>query len=57
MTDLEHIKQMFDSQGFKYEVVDFSDATTLTIERGYSGFATTFTFDLNGKFKDIGAYE
>ena len=72
MTDLKRIKAMFDRAGIEYtEEVGcqhFKDPRTskqrsideahcLTVERGYSGFATSFVFDRQETLMDVGAYE
>ena len=57
-SDFEYIKNMLDSKNLTYEIDNYKDHNSLTVEgNGYIGFSTTFTFDLDGIFLDIGAYE
>ncbi len=56
-TDLETLKAMLDRVEIDYEVKVNEEYTSLTVERGYAGFATTFTFTVEGMLQDMGAYE
>lgn len=60
-SDLDVLQDMFDRAGIEFEVQTSSGdnltITDLTVERGYIGFVTQFTFDGNGKLIEMGAYE
>jgi len=59
-SDLKKLKEMLDRVKISYTEETFvrsNSATTLTVERGYTGFATSFEFDAAGMLVDMGAYE
>lgn len=41
----------------EYTVGKHNECTTVTVERGYCGFVTVFTFNPDLSLKDLGAYE
>lgn len=60
MTDYETLKALLTKWGVEFtEAENGGDSGdhTITVERGYPGFVTTYTFHLDGSFKDTGAYE
>ncbi len=57
MTDLKTIEEMFNRTEILYTKETVGDILHISVERGYSGFVTTFEFDINGKLLDMGAYE
>lgn len=56
MTDLETIKEMFKRAGIKYVEENLTEST-LTVEAGYMGFYSLFTFEADGSLKSVEAYE
>ncbi len=52
------LQGMFDKQNIEYEVKESKDGgKEVWVERGYMGFYTIFTFNVDDDLKDIGAYE
>ena len=61
-SDLELLKQMFDRAGIEYSESRLDGTKRgvffeLTVERGYSGFVTSYEFNAEGALTDTGAYE
>jgi hypothetical protein len=66
-TDYETMIQILDNTNIAYatevdmlcyiEVKYIQNAKLISIEHGYSGFYTNFTFDELGKLLDVSAYE
>jgi hypothetical protein len=64
MSDLETLKEMFERNKISYEFENNRfEKPLITIEEGYSGFYTVFTFDDEGTLRNVdigfflGAYE
>lgn len=64
MTNLEKLKKTFDELDIGYEVKEDENGSTLNLMAkvhknvdGYSGFATTFYFDKDGKSIEVDIYE
>ncbi len=57
MSDLETLKQMLARAGIEFEETGDNIVTTVTVERGYSGFCTEFRFNSDGALLNMGAYE
>jgi hypothetical protein len=55
--DLDNLRRMLDSMNIPYETDQFNNQTLIKITRGYANHYTLFTFDLDGKFNDVGAFE
>jgi hypothetical protein len=60
-TDFEAMQFLFQKRGISYEV-DGPPHTadgwrTITVEGGYAGFYTNFTFDETGALKSVDAFE
>lgn len=53
MTDRERIIEMLTRAKIEYTEKDYE----LSVERGYVGFASTFTFNEDGSLKNLEAYE
>jgi hypothetical protein len=62
-TDLEKVKQLFTELGIGWEEAALNQNTIIRCHEGqaringYSFFFTDFTFDVNGTFLEMGAYE
>jgi hypothetical protein len=48
---------MLESKSIPYSETIGTKDKAIEVERGYIGFVTIITFDLDGCFKDIGAFE
>lgn len=64
MTDLDRVKFLLDYFGVVYTEEDYKQRHLLTIEAGagpkntgYAGFITSFEFDMENNFMEIGAWE
>ena len=63
MTDLEKLRTLLTGFGVGFSQKDGEREITITCEQGYAKvagyccFVTLFSFDLEGKFKEMGAYE
>ena len=57
MTELETFISWLERQNIDFRVEPEENFTFVSIEAGYSGFVSTLSFDKEGKFFDIGAYE
>jgi len=59
MTDLETLKAMLTRAKIPFDEQPWgvNGDVTIDVERGYTGFATVFTFNGDGSLKDMGAYE
>lgn len=55
--DLEIIKAMLASKDIPYTEETFNGNICISVERGYSGFIASFTFDNYGTFLNIEAME
>jgi hypothetical protein len=64
-TDLRRLEEWLETVGVEYvrQVNTVRQCIYITTESGakgvggYSGFCTSFEFDMNGKFIEMGAYE
>ena len=60
MTDLEKLKALLVEWKVEHDVYENFDGhqgTQIEVQRGYVGFSISFSFDNEGKFEDMGAYE
>lgn len=57
MSDLEYIKRMLEDSNIPFKENKDLRVIFITVERGYAGFVTEMSFNLGGKFLDIGAFE
>lgn len=57
MSDLEYIKRMLENSNIPFKEDKDLRVILITVERGYCGFVTEMSFNLDGKFLDIGAFE
>jgi hypothetical protein len=53
-SDIEILKEMFARSNLNFKM---EDKQILTIEAGYVGFVSTFTFDLDGKLLKVESFE
>lgn len=57
MTELETFISWLERQNKSLRVEPEENFTFVSVEAGYSGFVSILSFDKEGKFFDIGAYE
>lgn len=57
MTELETFISWLERQNKSCRVEPEENFTFVSVEAGYSGFVSILSFDKEGKFFDIGAYE
>ena len=57
MTELETFISWLERQNKSVRVEPEENFTFVSVEAGYSGFVSILSFDKEGKFFDIGAYE
>lgn len=59
MSDLDTLKEMFDRAGIVYFVPESTtpEKPMLSVEAGYVGFVSEFSFDKDGNLKTVEAFE
>ena len=57
MTELETFISWLERQNKSVRVEPEENFTFVSVEAGYSGFVSILSFDKEGKFFDIGAFE
>jgi len=57
MTELETFISWLERQNIDFRGEHDENFTFISVEKGYSGFVSILSFDKEGKFFDIGAYE
>lgn len=59
MDDLEILRNMLERAKIEFAEIEHvhHGGIDINVERGYAGFSTNFSFDINRNLVDMGAYE